>query len=456
MILEPEVLFAYRDQFAAAMEKDDIKTALDIAPNLSSGRIAQILSECDNDVVIPFMEQVDEKHAADILIKLPREMAAEVFHLMNPDISVKLIDRVPVDDAADIIGMLDEKVGAELLDKINPELKEVISDLMHYEQGTVGSVMNTYYIAVREGSTVGETLKAMKDAPTQIQNRAYVYVVDSGGKPLGVVSMKDLIRTDPEKKITEIATKDVVVVHTHDPAIESSQLLRNRRYQMLPVTNDENVLVGVLMLDDAIDILSENLAEQFVKVGAASIEESFYTPPLGSVRKRLPWMAGNIFLNLGAVAVIASYEATIEAVAALAIFLPMITDMGGNVGIQALSVSIRSLALGEVRISQYLKAAQKEIIVGLINGLALGALFTVIAILLQGNPVLGLVAGIALGCNVLLAGIVGGTLPFIIKRFVGDPAMMTGPVLTTITDITGVSIYLGLSTMFLASLMGAA
>jgi magnesium transporter len=455
MILEPDVLLAYRDQFAEAMEKDDIKTALDIAPNLSSGRIAQILSECDNEVVIPFMEQVDEKHAADILIKLPREMAAEVFLLLDPDISEKLIDRVPVDDATDIIGLLDEKEGANVLNKINPELRDVISDLMHYEEGTVGSVMNTYYIAVRQGSTVGETLKAMKDAPTQIQNRAYVNVVDTESRPQGVVSMKDLIRTDPDKQISEIATKDIVVVHAGDSAIEASQLLRNRRYQMLPVTNDENVIVGVLLLDDAIDILSENLAEQFVKVGAASVEESFYTPPIGSVKKRLPWMAGNIFLNLGAVAVIASYEATIEAVAALAIFLPMITDMGGNVGIQALSVSIRSLALGEVRISQYMKAAQKEIIVGLINGLALGTLFTVIAIILQGNPVLGMVAGIALGCNVLLAGLVGGTLPFVIKRFGGDPAMMTGPVLTTITDITGVSIYLGLSTMFLASLMGA-
>jgi magnesium transporter len=456
MILEPEVLFAYRDQFAEAMEHDDIDTAVDIAPNLSSGRIAQILSECDNEAVIPFIEQIDRNQAADILIKLPREMAAEIFHLINPELSVKLIDRVPVDDAADIIALLSEQQGAELLDKISPDLKEVISDLMHYEQDTVGAVMNTYYIAVRKGTSVGDTLKAMKDAPAQIQNRAYVYIVDDKGKPEGVVSMKDLIRTDPEKPITDIASQDVIVIHTSDPAVEAAQLLRNRRYQMLPVTNDENVLVGVLLLDDAIDILSENLAEQFVKVGAASVEESFYTTPLGSVRKRLPWMAGNIFLNLGAVAVIASYEATIEAVAALAIFLPMITDMGGNVGIQALSVSIRSLALGEVRISQYLNAARKEIIVGLINGLALGTLFTVIAILLQGNPILGMVAGIALGCNVLLAGLVGGTLPFIIKRFGGDPAMMTGPVLTTITDITGVSIYLGLSTLFLASLMGAA
>ncbi len=453
MVLEPDVLLSYRNQLFENLDKGDLEGALDIAPNLSSGRIAELLMECDNEVVIPFLEQVDEKHAADILIKLPREMAAEVFQIMDPEISAKLIDRIPVDDAADIIALLDEIEGKELLDKINPDIEKVIRDLMRYEEGTVGSVMNTYYVAVREETTVGETLKAMKDAPSRIQNRAYVYVVDKKGRPQSAVSMKDLLRTDPEKPITGIASKNIVIVHVNDPAIDAAQLLRNRRYQMMPVTDDANVLVGVLLLDDAIDILSENLADQFVQMGAASIDESFYTTPVNSVKKRLPWMAGNIFLNLGAVAVIASYEATIEAVAALAIFLPMITDMGGNVGIQALSVSIRSLALGEVRISQYFKAAQKEIIVGLINGLALGSLFTVIAILLQGNPVLGMVAGIALGCNVLLAGIIGGTLPFMIKRFGGDPALMTGPVLTTITDITGVSIYLGLSSLFLASLI---
>ncbi len=454
MILEPEVLLSYRKQLFDCLVEGDLKNALELAPNLSSGRVAELLTECENDIIIPFMEQLDENLAADILSKLPREMAAEIIRMIDPEISAKLMDRVPVDDAADIIALLDEDEAKELLESVNPDFEKVIRNLMHYEEDTVGSVMNTYYIAVRENTTVGQTLKAMKDAPNRIQNRAYVYVVDNKGRPQSAVSMKDLLRTDPGKPITEIASKDIVVVHVSDPAIDAAQLLRYRRYQMIPVTNDANVLVGVLLLDDAIDILSENLADQFAQMGAASADESFYTTPVNSVKKRLPWMAGNIFLNLGAVAVISSYESTIEAVAALAIFLPMITDMGGNVGIQALSVSIRSLALGEVRISQYLKAAKKEIVVGLINGLLLGTLFTVIAILLQGNPVLGMVAGIALGCNVLIAGIIGGTLPFIIKRFGGDPALMTGPVLTTITDITGVSIYLGLSTLFLASLIG--
>lgn len=250
-------------------------------------------------------------------------------------------------------------------------------------------------------------------------------------------------------------TPNLVAVYTDDDAVMASQLLRNRRLQMLPVLNENDRIVGVVLLDDAIEVLSLNMADMFMHMGASSADETFYTPPLSSVKKRLPWMAGNVFLNFGAVAVIASFEATIEAIAALAIFLPMITDMGGNVGIQALSVSIRSIALGEVRLSEYWRAARKEIIVGLMNGLALGLLFAVIAYYVQSSMILGLVAGTALAINVLVAGIVGGTLPFLIKRWGGDPAMMTGPVLTTITDITGVSIYLGLSTYFLMNLLAA-
>lgn len=454
MILEPEILLNYRKEFTEQLESENIGQAVITAQNISPGRIAQVLTDHDYELVIPFLEKADQKQAGEILAHLPVSMAVEILEKMDPKIGSTLLDDIPIDHAADIMQEMDQEEASELFELINPALEEMIRDLMRYAPGTVGSVMNSQFAAIKKGSTIQETLNAIHDAPTEITNKYYVYVVDRSGKPVGVVSIKDLIRTDPSKPIESVAAVDVVAIYTDDDAVEASQLLRNRRLQMLPVLNDDDKIVGVLLLDDAIDILSEKMADQFMQMGAASIEESFYTPPLGSVKKRLPWMAGNVFLNLGAVAVIASFEETIEAVAALAIFLPMITDMGGNVGIQALSVSIRSIALGEVRISEYWRATKKEIIVGLINGLALGVLFTVIAIVFQQNLVLGLVAGIALAVNVFLAGIVGGTLPFLIKRFGGDPAMMTGPVLTTITDITGVSIYLGLSTIFLASMLG--
>lgn len=454
MILEPKVLQAYREEFEKQLKERNLPDAVLSAQNLSAGRVAEVLTNNDYDLIIPFLEKADQKMAGKILSHFSADMAAEILEKMEPSKGADLLDDIPIDHAADIMQLMDQDEATELFALINPNLESMIRDLMRYEAGTVGAYMNSYFTAVNAGATVLDTITAIKEAPVQIQNKNYVYVVNKKGTPEGVISMKDLLRTSPQKKVEEIMTPSVVVVHSDDDAITSAQLLRNRRFQMLPVLNEEERITGVLLLDDAVEILSQNMADMFMQMGAASADESFYTPPLGSVKKRLPWMMGNVFLNLGAVAVIASFESTIEAIAALAIFLPMITDMGGNVGIQALSVSIRSIALGEVRLSEYWRAAKKEIVVGLVNGLALGALFSLIAWYVQANLTLGLVAGAALGINVLVAGIVGGTLPFLIKRWGGDPAMMTGPVLTTITDITGVTIYLGLSTYFLTSLLG--
>lgn len=454
MILEPEILKSYREEFEAYLNQVDLDNAVLSAQNISAGRIAQILTNSDYELIIPFLEKADQNQAGQILAHFPPEMSVEILEQMNPKTGASLLDDIPIDHAADIMQLMEQDEASELFSLINPALETMIRDLMRYKPGTVGAVMNSHFTAVKKGSTIKDTLIAIKDAPVQIENKAYVFVVNSNGKPEGVVSMKDLIRTNPKTLIDTLMSPDVVAVHTDDDATEAAQLLRNRRFQMLPVLNDNDTIVGVLLLDDAIEILSENMADMFMHMGAASADESFYTPPMGSVKKRLPWMAGNVLLNLGAVAVIASFEETIQAVAALAIFLPMITDMGGNVGIQALSVSIRSIALGEVRLSEYWRAAKKEILVGLVNGTLLGLLFALIAYLVQANLMLGLVAGTALAINVFVAGIVGGTLPFLIKRWGGDPALMTGPVLTTVTDITGVSIYLGLSAYFLSSLVG--
>jgi len=454
MILEPGTLKTYREELAESIEAGEYGKARDLAYLISDGRIAQILKDTDTERILPFLELINDSKAGMIISMLPVEMAAEILLIYGVERAASFLDDVPTDNAVDIIDKLPEDFSVQILDQLNPTLKESINELRRYPPDSVGAYMNTIFVGVKKSTTIEDTLTAIHDAPEQIENRSYVYVVNGVKHLEGVISIKDLIRANPAEPVDSVMNTDVVAVHTHDPALDSAQLMRNRRFQMLPVVNDKQELTGVFLLDDAINILSANIVDQFVSIGAASTDESFYTPPLGSVKKRLPWMAANVFLNLGAVAVISAFEGTIEAVAALAIFLPMITDMGGNVGIQALSVSIRSIALGEVRLSEYWRASRKEIIVGLINGLALGSLFALIALILRGEPILGLVAGTALAVNVFIAGIVGGTLPFLIKRMGYDPAMMTGPVLTTITDITGVSIYLGLSTLFLASLLG--
>ncbi len=453
MILEPATLKKYREELELAIEEENFESARDLSYMISEGRIAQILKDSETNLILPFLDLINNTKAGVIISHLPVEMAAEILEAYGPEKAADFLDDVPIDNAVDIVNKLSDSFANKVLKKLGGDLKSSIEELRKFEPDSVGAYMNTLFVGVKTGTTVEDTLNAIHDAPAQVENRSYVYVVNDDRQLKGVVSIKDLIRTNPADPIDKMMDPDVVAVSTVDSALESAQLMRNRRLQMLPVLNENKEITGVFLLDDAIRLLSEKIVEQFVNIGAASQDESFYTPPIGSVKKRLPWMAANIFLNLGAVAVISAFEGTIEAVAALAVFLPMITDMGGNVGIQALSVSIRSIALGEVRLTEYWRATKKEILVGLINGIALGALFTALAVLLRGEPVLGLVAGFALGVNVFVAGIVGGTLPFLIKKLGYDPAMMTGPVLTTITDITGVSIYLGLSTIFLASLL---
>ncbi|TVQ33058.1 MAG: magnesium transporter [Phycisphaeraceae bacterium] len=453
MLLAPEVLETYQAEMVKALEEGRPEDAARHGVNLSSSRCARILGEAPREMIAPCLRAMKPDRAGRVLGALPPELAASALEDIEIPDAAALLTLAPDDHAADIIEAMDEDRSRELLEALDESKRNSIRSLTRYPHGSCGAVMIPHYLAIPAGATVGETLNAIQSAPREVERASYVYIVNGKNKPIGVISLKDVLRFDPKSPVEKAMNPDVVVVHTLDRATEAARIIRNRRFTVLPVINESDGLVGIITFEDAMDILAQQVADQIAHVGAAATEESFFTPPLGAVRRRLPWMGANVFLNLGAVLVISSFEDTIAQVAILAAFLPMITDMGGNVGIQALSVSIRSLALGEVRMRDFWKATRKELIIGLINGVALGALFAVVATVLQGNPWIGLLAGVALGVNVLLAGVVGGVMPYLIKRIGKDPAMMTGPILTTITDITGVTIYLGLCTIFLSNLL---
>lgn len=229
MILEPDVLQEYREKFEKELEEQNIEHAVLSAQNLSAGRVAQILINQDYEKVISFIEKADQKQAGVILSYFPAQMAVEILEKMNPKIGATLIDDIPIDHAADIMQLMDQDEAKELFELINPELENMIRDLMRYKPDTVGSVMNSYFVAIKKGTTIADTLTAIKDAPVQVENKNYVYVVNNEGKPEGVLSMKDLLRTAPAKKVDEIMTPNVVAVYTDDDAIYAAQLLRNRR-----------------------------------------------------------------------------------------------------------------------------------------------------------------------------------------------------------------------------------
>jgi magnesium transporter len=443
MLLRPEELKAEQRRFVLALQEGRFKDAVAAAEHLSSSRVASLLRDAPRGAERGLLEALPVQRASRVLTHLSPQHAAEFLRDSEPKRAARFLMGMRPSDAADVLSAMDEAARTRLLAHVPPKGRRMLESLGRYDPDSAGGVMSPHFLAIEVGTTVGDTLEAVLAAPPEIEKSAYVYVISSKGRLEGVLSLKDLVRLDPKDRVERVMVHPVLAVTVGEPAVDAARHLRNRRLTMLPVVDDEGVLVGVIPFEEAMDLLSQHVAERFTGIGGGTTEESFHTPALGSVQRRLPWMAGNVFLNLGAVAVIAGFEETIAAVVILAAFLPMITDMGGNVGIQALSVAIRSLALGEARLTDVWRSVRKETLIGLVNGAALGALFALIASLIGGN------AGLALGVNVLLAGIVGGSLPFLLKRMGKDPAMMTGPVLTTVTDITGVTIYLGLATVFL-------
>ncbi len=437
------------------LEKGQIDKAVKLAERLSNRRLVDIIVSAPEEAVIPFLKGLSWQRAARVAAWLPEELTLDLMENLIPAEQQEFISRLDSDELTDLLDHLPEEERQKYISLFLPDQQEEVEQLAEYAPDSVGGHMEKEYLTIHQEQTARDALEKMRQArQQQIDNIGYIYVIDESGGLKGVASSQMLAFADRNSAMKDFMITRLQVARVDEEAVEAARVLRYRRYKMLPVLDKEDRLVGVLTLDTAIDLLAEEMTGDFVSFAGTSEEESFFTNPRKAIKMRLPWMVANVFLNLGAVAVISSFEATIAQIAILAAFLPMITDMGGNVGIQALSVSIRSMALGEVQPGEVARELKKEALIGLFNGAVLGGLFALLAFLLERNPLIGLVAGMALGINVLVAGIVGGTLPFIIKKLGRDPAMMTGPFLTTITDITGVSIYLGLSTLLLLQILG--
>ncbi len=453
MLITTKTLEGEEEEIKELFRSGEIDKALERSRELSSFRVAEIVRDSETELISTFISSMDQRRAARVGSNLPEEIFSKVLEEMKEEKVVGIAKNLSTDKIIDLLPFISKDVEEIILSSLAESEMELVSKLESYPEDTVGAVMKTSYLAVKARERIGDLISFLKIGIEREDNTDYIYVVDEKRKLLGVISAKRIFYADKNKKIEEIMDKDIIAAKVNDDVEKAARTMKARRYTMLPVVDEKNRLLGVLTTETALNVISEELADDFVSIGGSSKEESFFTLPKDSIKMRLPWMAVNVFLNLGAVTVITGFEETIAQVAILAAFLPMITDMGGNVGIQALSVSIRSIALGEVQLSDIWRAVRKELAIGIVNGLALGLLFGGIAYLLRGNPYIGILAGIALAVNVLVAGVVGGAFPYIIKSLGKDPAMMTGPVLTTITDITGVSIYLGLSTIFLYTII---
>jgi magnesium transporter len=385
--------------------------------------------------------------------ELGPENGAALLGTRSAEEIAKLAQEIPSDDAAALIDYLPEELSAAVLDLMRPRESGVVENLLEYDEQTAGRIMNPHVFALNEDMTVGESITELQ-SNRDVEMVFYLYVVDERRHLVGVVSLRRLLLVSPETPLKRIMTAELISARVEMDQEEVARQVAAYNLLAIPVVDEENKLVGIITVDDVIDVIKDEATEDIYRLAGVAGDEHAFTPAGESLRKRLPWLGVNLGTAFLATSVVALFEGTIEKVAALAIFMPIVAGMGGNAATQTLTVVVRGIALGELSWTNSRKALMKEAIVGLGNGIALGVAAALIAWAWRGSPVLGVVLGVAMIVNMFVAATAGTLIPLGLRAANVDPALASSVFITTLTDIFGFFAYLGLATVLASYLVG--
>lgn len=386
------------------------------------------------------LDALDVGQAAELLEDLPDRQAGEAIGEVEPDAAAEIVAALASDERADVLAEVDDDELDAILDASTPETAEGIRALLEYGAESAGGLMHTEFVSVRVEGTVAEAVAEIRAAADVYAKFSvqYLYAVDDGDRLHGVVPLRSLLLSPPSARVSDVMIEKPLTLSVDDDLDHLYSFFEETEFLGAPVVDLTGVLLGVVersAVDEA--TLDQAESDHMKSLGISSGEELRSMPSLERSRRRLSWLSINVVLNLLAASVIAAYEETLQGAIALAVFLPIISDMSGCSGNQAVAVSLRELSLGVVRPGEIFHVLVKEVGVGLLNGLALGALLGGVALIWRGDATLGAVVGLALAINTVLAVSIGGTVPLAIKRFGWDPALASGPILTTLTDVCG-------------------
>ena len=415
---------------AQFFEKIDPEMRQIIFEYLSPKEMAEIFQsiELDDDEYEPFLKEMENTYAADML----SEMYA--------------------DNAVDVLNELGKDQVASYLTIMDNDSAQEIKDLLHYEEYTAGSIMTTEYVVIPENSTARSAMTILRNAAPEAETIYYIFVVNEENKLTGVVSLRDLIICDEDTLIRSIMNERVVSVSVSEDQEEVARMIKDYNFLAVPVVDFQNHLLGIITVDDILDVLEEEANDDYSKLAAVSEMDTFDKGPLTAAKKRLPWLIILLFLGMITANLMGIFEKTLDQVAILAVFIPLIAGMAGNSGTQALAVAVRGIATGDIEEQSKMKLLIREAGTGLITGLVCGVVVVAIVYFWQHQLLLGLLVGAAIFGSIFVATLAGSFVPLLIHRMNIDPAVASGPFITTLNDIISILIYLGLASMFLTQL----
>jgi magnesium transporter len=390
------------------------------------------------------------RRAATMLRELPPELLPEILEAISDQRLADMLNRLELDDMLEMVDAIPEERRSQVMQHLPATRREELRHAELYPPRSAGRVMTTRFSALDEKMTAQEAIDALRARGIERSDAIlYLYVVDELQRLTGVVPIRRLVTAQPDTPVQDLAIREMISTPPDADQEEVAQLVARYDLLAIPVTDVDGTMLGVITVDDVIDVITEEATQDIYNLAGLSEEDRVFTSARVSIRKRLPWMLVNLVTAFGAGAIVGLFESTLEQMVGLAIFLPVVAGIGGNGGIQTLTVITRAIALGEIEFSSGIRAVGKEMVVGLVIGTAAGVISGAIAYLLHGNVYMGFVLLTAMVVTMVTASLVGAAVPLALKALRQDPALGSGILVTFAVDALGFFSFLGIATLLL-------
>ena len=415
------------------------------------GQFYETLNESQRLRVYSYLSPKEVADMFDVIEEDDHSMK-EYLGEMRPSYAAAMLSEMFTDNAVDVLNTLSQRQKAKYLSLMSTESAQEIKELLHYEDETAGSIMTTEFVSIVANQTVRSAMYVLKSEASVAETIYYIYVIDHEERLVGVISLRDLIVNEDDTMISDIVNERVIAVHVGDDQEDVAQTFRDYDFLALPVTDYDDRLLGIVTVDDIIDVIDDEAASDYSGLAGVNVDEVSENPIKAS-GKRLPWLITLLFLGMATATLIGHYEELVSEASILAVFISLITGTAGNAGTQSLAVAVRRLAINDDRASGFFMTMLGEIVTGLVTGAITGLTIFAIVAVWKGNPILGFVIGMAMMCAITVANLAGSLIPMLMDKLGFDPAVASGPFITTLSDLTSVLIYFKIASYFMQYFM---
>ena len=428
------------------IERKESTPLLDLLRPMHPADVADLMEHLDAEEADYLFSLLDHASASEVLAEMDEHIRERLVAEIGAEKLARIVDRMESDDAAEVLAKLSDELAERVLESIGEEDSEDVKELLGHEEDTAGRLMAMEIVSVHEDATVAQAIAAIRRAADQIGEFYNVYVVDSGGRLKGVLPLARLLRSPSDRRVADVMERDVVRVPEGMDQEDVAHVVQKYDLVSVPVVDEMDRLVGRITIDDIVDVVVEEASEDIRRMAGTGDEAIREDSAFRVAGVRLPWILISLIGGVLSGSVIGAFRGTLSSFLPLAIFIPIITAMGGNIGIQSASLTVRGLAMGEIGAYEIWKRLFRELRVGIVMGLVCGGSVGLIALFWESNAALGIVVGVAMASAITVAATMGTFVPVAFKKLGIDPAIATGPFVTMSNDVIGLIIYFGIAT----------